>query len=256
MRPDFLLRTNLNHRHGFAGLTEIRSNIGRLKHCAQALGFPLEPMNERNWQSALNQLHIRFPEFFKSKFDRKLFQTAHELNLSIHWLEYELTNLYNKKQQYIFNLDFNHFPQAYNLKSEFPKHEFKHFSPVLGFGNLHLHYIYIGRHFLEMFDARDMVSPASHFRAQHEFNATCGLVFSEPVNSEQLDQDMHDYYLRRGGEAFFRFPYHDPRMAKGFFIVGQLEDLDDYGDSARRQALRDKLRSSSVDSWRVLRSAV
>ncbi len=255
MRPEFLLRTDLNHRHGFAGLEEIRSNLGRLRHCAKTLGFPMESMNERNWQSVLNRLHVRFPEFFKTEFERKHFQTAHELNLSIHWLEYELANLHGGKQQYIFNLDFNHFPQAYNLKAEFPDDEFQHFSPALEFGNLHLHYIYIGRHFLEMFNARDMVCPASHFRAQHEFNATCGLVFSEPTDVAQLNQDMHDYYMHRGGENFFGFSFDAPKIAKGFFKVGQLESLQDYGESAQRQALRDKLKSSTIRSWRIVPGA-
>jgi hypothetical protein len=151
-------------------------------------------------------------------------------------------------------LDFNHFPQAYNLKAKFPEDELEHFSPLLEFGNLHLHYIYIGRHFLEMFDARDMVCPASHFRAQHEFNATCGLVFSEPKDAAQLNQGMHEYYVRRGGESFFGFAYDDSRMAKGFFKVGQLEDLKDYGELAQRQVLRDKLKSSFVESWRIIES--
>ena len=252
MHAKFLRRTDLNHRHGFATLTEIRSALARLTRCAQVLGFPMEKMTARNWQQVLNQLHIRFPEFFKTNFAREKFQVAHEMNLLIHWLEYELHNVYDHKQQYLFHLDFNHFAPAYNLKAKFPEEEFKHFSPVLEFGNLHLHYIYIGRHFLEMFDADDRVCPTSHFRAQHEFNATCGLVFSEPTDVGQLDRDMHAYYLQRGGSDFFGFEYGDPKMARGFFKLGQLEDLQDYSNMEQRQALREKLKSSRITGWRVL----
>lgn len=216
MQSRYLLRTDVNHRHGFAGKQEIRAAVLRLKQSANFLGFPLAPLTQQNWQEELNRLHINFPEFFKKEFDRDKFQVAHETNLLIHWLEYELANLLGKKDQYIFNLDFNHFPAAYNLKTEIPGDEFGNFEPSLQFGNLHLHYIHIGRHFLEMADANDMDCPPHQFRAQHEFNATCGLVFSEPCDVARLNGNMRNYYDRRGGKEFFGFDYEDPKLAKGF----------------------------------------
>ena len=157
MHRRFLLRTDVNHRHGFASKPEIQAAVARLQRSAAFLGFPLNPLNRNSWQVELNKLHINFPEFFKNEFDRDKFQAAHETNLLIHWLEYELANLLGQKNQYIFNLDFNHFPAAYDLKTQIPDDEFCNFTPELQFGNLHLHYIYVGRHFLEMFDANDMV---------------------------------------------------------------------------------------------------
>jgi hypothetical protein len=248
----FLLQTDLNHRHGFASQEEIRVQHFRLAQCANALGFHLEPLTTTNWQSSLNQLHINFPEIFKAPLDARRFQLAHETNLLIHWLEYELVNVLNEREQYLFNLDFNHHPPAYNQKQAFPKEEMKYFSSALEFGNLHLHYIYIGRHFLEMFDARDMVCPNSHFKAQHEFNATCGLVFAESVDPVQQAQDMRHYFDSRGGADFFGFDLDDPDMAKGFFKLGQLENLNDYSTLEQRQALRDQLRSSRIVSWRFV----
>lgn len=252
MNRRILLRTDVNHRHGFASKPEIQAAVARLKKCATALGFPLNPLTKNNWQEELNKLHINFPEFFKNDFDRSKFQIAHETNLLIHWLEYELVNLLEKKNQYIFNLDFNHFPPAYDLKTGIAPDEFDYFDPNLQFGNLHLHYIYVGRPFLEMFDANDMACLPHHFRAQHEFNATCGLVFSEPCDPEKLDRDMRAYYDKRGGKQFFGFDYDDPKIAKGFFKLGQLEDLNGYSTFAERQALRDELKTSRVTSWEVL----
>ena len=251
MHRRFLLRTDVNHRHGFASELEIQAAVARLEKSAKFLGFPLEPLTRRNWQGELNRLHVNFPEFFKSKFDRESFQAAHETNLLIHWLEYELMNLLGKKDQYLFNLDFNHFPAAYNLKENIPEGEFGNFEPALQFGNLHLHYINIGRHFLEMFDANDMDSPPHHFKAQHEFNATCGLVFSEASDPMRLDLDMRAYYDRRGGKEFFGFEYEDPKLAKGFFKIGQLADLTSYSSFESRQALREQLRSSRIAAWRL-----
>jgi hypothetical protein len=248
----FLLQTDLNHRHGFASHEEIRARHLRLTQCADELGFQLEPMTITRWQSSLNQLHVNFPEIFKTSLDARRFQLAHEMNLLIHWLEYELTNALTRKEQYLFNLDFNHHPPVYNLKQAFPADEMMHFSSALEFGNLHLHYIYIGRHFLEMFDARDMVCPNSHFKAQHEFNATCGLVFAEPLDSAQMERAMNQYFASRGGADFFGYEFDDPRMAKGFFKLGHLENLGAYATLEQRQALRDQLKSSRILSWRFL----
>ncbi len=246
----FLLQTDLNHRHGFASQEDIRALQLRLAQCANALGFHLEPMTTQGWQSALNQLHMNFPEIFKTPMNAQRFQLAHEMNLLIHWLEYELANTLAGKEQYLFNLDFNHHPPAYKQKQAFPQEEMAHFSSALAFGNLHLHYIYIGRHFLEMFEARDMVCPNSHFKAQHEFNATCGLVFSEPLDSVEVERDMHHYFVSRGGADFFGYELEDPQMAKGFFKLGRLENLDAYSNFEQRQALRDQLQSSRIVSWR------
>ncbi len=243
MRPAYLKRMDVNHRHGFATPTEIREALERLKRCAEKLGFTLQQIDRSNWQIALNQLHIEFPEFFKKPRTQDERQLAHEMNLLIHWLEYELPNYFGGKQQYIFNLDFNHLPAAYDLKEEFRAHEFKFFSPTLEFGSLHLHYIYIGRHFLEMFDADDMQSPQQHFRAQHEFNATCGLSFSEPIDENLLKRYMLEYYNRRGGAAFFGYEFDDPKLAVGFFKLGQLENINDYASFEQRQKLRAQIKN-------------
>ena len=251
MQPQLLLRQDINHRHGFAGSAEIAVAVNRLKATAEFLGFDMQPIEAANWRHALNNLHIHFPGFFKTKPDAKRFHAAHEMNLLIHWLEYELANALENKAQYIFNLDFNHHPLAYNLKTSIPDDEFDNFSAALEFGNLHLHYIYIGRHFLEMFDARDFVAPPEHFRAQHEINATCGLVFSEPCDADILHKSMKEYFDQRGGKSFFGFAYEDAKLAKGFFRIGQLEDIERYSLPSVRAALREKLKNLKIVSWRL-----
>jgi hypothetical protein len=253
MQPSYLQRNVVNHRHGFANVDEIGRCVDRLKKSLAVLGLQLpEPIHKGNWHSVLNALHVNFPEFFKVNFDHSKFQAAHEMNLLIHWLEYELVNLYEDKEKYLFNLDFNHYPPAYNLKTDFPEDEYGYFSPDLQFGNLHLHYIFIGRHFLEMFDAQDFVSPAHHFVAQHAFNATCGLVFSEPQDQTKTDSDMREYFARRGGNQFFKHRYDHPKLAKGFFKLGQLQALEAYATKPSRTALRDAIQRSSITAWKFL----
>lgn len=252
MSHKYLLRNSINHRHGFAERDEISNRAARLARCATYLGFSLETISRNNWHIALNNLHINFPEYFKQRVKPDKFQAAHEMNLLIHWLEYELANFYDRKNQYLFNLDFNHHTPAYDLKSLIPDDEFDQFSPNLMFGNLHLHYIYIGRHFLEMFDAKDMICPKKHFRAQHEFNATCGMVFSEPQDEALRNTDMQIYYHQRGGKQFFGFDFDDQKLAKGFFKLGQLQDIAEYSLPHRREALRQQLKKSDVVGWSFL----
>lgn len=251
MHPRLLLRQDINHRHGFATTAEIASSMARLKTTTDFLGFDMQPLAAANWHDVLNKLHLRFPGFFRTNRDVQRFHAAHEMNLLIHWLEYELANMFESKAQYLFNLDFNHHPPAYNLKTAIPDDEFDNFSASLEFGNLHLHYIYIGRHFLEMFDARDLVAPAEHFRAQHEINATCALVFSEPCDTVSLNQAMKEYFDQRGGVSFFGFTYDDPKLAKGFFKIGRLQNLERYREVSERNALRDQLKASNVVHWRL-----
>ncbi len=252
MSGKFLLRSDINHRHGFAERDEIKTRAARLAQCASFLGYPLETISRKTWHDALNNLHLNFPGFFERQVSLEKFHAAHEVNLLIHWLEYELANLYEGRNQYIFNLDFNHHAPAYDLKSSIPDDEFDQFSTTLAFGNLHLHYIFIGRHFLEMFDAKDMVCPPKHFRAQHEFNATCGMVFSEPQDEVLRNTEMQTYHHQRGGMQFFGFDYEDKKLAKGFFKLGQLQDIAEYAHPEQREALRRQLRKSHVVGWDFL----
>ena len=252
MQFRFLLRSDLNHRHGFATLEEVRGAVKRLRLCCTKLGFSFPQLTPTTWQDVLNRLHINFPAFFRRDLDTAKFQTAHEMNLLIHWLEYELVNIFSNAQKYIFNLDFNHFAPAYKLKRTIPYEELGYFSPMLDFGNLHLHYIHIGRHFLEMFDAQDFDSPAIDFQRQKEFTATCGLVFSESIDAEKLGKEMRMYFDKRGGINFFGFTYESLLLAKGFFSLGKLENLYSYKTSEQRQALRDRLKGSHIVNWRLL----
>ncbi len=250
LSPTWLLRDDINHRHGFADAADIHSKVDRLRQAVCALKLPPPRLSATTWQQELNQLHVHFPGFFEKRRSATEFENAHQMNLLIHWLEYELMDHYGLKHQQLFNLDFNHRPQAYRLKQFFPQNELSQFSVQLPFGSLHLHYIYIGRHFLEMFDARDTISPSSHFKAQHEFNATCGLVFSETQNVDEIHLDkMRRYYEARGGLAFWGYEFDSPYLAKGFFQLGQLVDMDRYQDQAQRQMLREQLARAHVVGW-------
>jgi hypothetical protein len=251
MTPRMMASNTYNHRHGFASQADIRSAIALLSANCNILQLKLPALSANHWQNTLNALHVNFPEFERKLQTRQEFHAAHKMNLLIHWLEYELSNHLGRKGQYLFNLDFNHDPRAYNLKKPFAKAEMTCFSPHLGFGNLHLHYINIGRHFLEMYDAQDRVCPKHHFRPQHEFNATCGLSFSEPLDDSALRLGMLRYYQMRGGQDYFGYSFYDPALAVGFFRLGTLMEVDSYQTFERRAELREKLQSAVVMGWQI-----
>lgn len=251
MTPQMMASNTYNHRHGFANVAAIKHALSLLAANCDILKLTLPSLRANNWQSILNQLHVNFPEFERKLQTKQEFYAAHKMNMLIHWLEYELSNHLGRKGQYIFNLDFNHRPSAYNLKKPFSNSDLSGFDPHLGFGNLHLHYINIGRHFLEMYDAQDKVCPQHHFKPQHEFNATCGLSFSEPVDDSCLRQSMLQYFQTRGGADYFGYPIDDPAMAIGFFRLGTLMDIDNYATAEQRHALRAKLQSAVVVGWHI-----
>lgn len=248
--PKNMLRQKENHRHGFANQKDIDINIQRLTDFCQKINMPTVNLATSKWldcQKNLNTIHVEFPKKLQSGIND---QVAHSCNLLIHWLEYELANSLNNAEQYLFNLDFNHQPDIYAMLKPIPKQELNQFTTDIKFGTLNLHYIYIGRHFFEMFNARDFICLQEQFTPQWHFNPTCALNFSEAQCQSELYNAMHNYYETRGGQHFFRLPFEDPRMAKGFFKLGEVENLSQY-TLTERQSFRKMLSTAYVSNWEI-----
>jgi hypothetical protein len=99
-----------------------------------------------------------------------------------------------------------------------------------------------------MFDAGDVVSPVAHFKPQRHYNATCGLVFSDPQDNEGRRVAMEAYYDKRGGRDFWPYEFNDPRMCIGFYQLGQLQNFDTQSADARK-SLQQGLATDHVVSW-------
>ena len=54
-----------------------------------------------------------------------------------------------------------------------------------------------------------------------------------------------------GGYAKFGMQFDDPRLAIGFYPLGQLVDIEQFNDAQARQNLREKLRSSAAIGWKA-----
>ena len=248
--PMDMSRNEENHRHGFAQPDEIKIKIEKLKQCCKSLAMPnvdLAANHWQDWQAGLNKIHTAFPSTLWSGVNSEL---AHTSNLLIHWLEYELSNTFDNAQQYLFNLDFNHKQETYELITQIPEDEMCNFTTDIYFGVLNLHYIFIGRHFLEMFNAKDFISPRGHFRPQWFHNATCAVNFSERQHQASLHEKMRKFYNDKGGKRFFGLDFNDVRLAKGFFKLGELENITDF-TLERREELRQKLATAHVTHWEV-----
>lgn len=228
------LNNRLNHRHGFALSEEVAARIDDLKRLTQQLGLEFHGVD----QESLNVLHRAFPEFHFRKAPPDVLKIANEFNLLIHWLEYELNSIQ------LFNLDFNDAPSSWP-SAKIPKHEMGHFSTDYKFGDLHLHYIHVGRCFHEMFMAKDFTSPKTHFVPQHFYTATCGLVFMK----SKIPGDMYQFFDQHGGKAFFNYAFDDPFLAKGYFQLGSLEG---YTTDSEQQELLEALRNTTVVGWETV----
>lgn len=237
-----------NHLHGFANQIEIDNAVERFQALSSKYQFNIPAINSTNWHTVLNRAHILFPNWRPTN-DEQLFD-SHEFNVIIHWLEYELANAYDGRGEYLINVDFNQDPSTRAVMPPFDPDDFQHFSPILEFGNIHLHYVHKGRHFLELANALDFDAPQDHFVPQHRYNATFGMVFSEPGARDY--GALQQYYVDRGGVDFFHKIYDDPTLASGFYKLGCLTNVDDYrSNKDRRNDLRQQLAGSSVVDWRI-----
>lgn len=237
-----------NHRHGFASEAEIDQAGQRLAEISDKYQLNIPPITRDNWHQVLNRAHIFFPNWRPTN-DEQL-NDSHEFNVLIHWLEYELANVYDTRREYLVNVDFNQNPATRTRMPLFDDGDFSHFSPILEFGNIHLHYVHKGRHFLELANALDFDAPRTHFVPQHRFNATFGMVFSEPGVRDYAD--LQRYYINRGGVEFFRKQYDNPTMAIGFYKLGQLVNVDQYRTSEQqRNELRAAVSSAVVVDWKI-----
>lgn len=236
-----------NSHHGFATTEQITDGIAALKQIAEKHHLPVsETITADNWHSLLNRAHVAFPNWRYRTDDDRL--DAHTYNLLIHWLEYEFANLYEHFDEYLINVDFNHEPQSYGrLLKNFEVADYAEFTPVLEFGNIHLHYAHIGRHFLELANAQDFIAPPNQFVPQTRYCGTFGMVFSEP-NRRNYDA-LRQYYDRRGGKQYFSKEYDDPTIAKGFYKLGQLSDVDNYSTIEAREELRSRISTATVTGW-------
>lgn len=236
-----------NHAHGFATADQIAANIIRLKEISNKYNLALGDINQISWHNVLNAAHVNFPNW-RGRTDESI-ADAHEYNVLIHWLEYEFANLYEHRNEYLINVDFNQRQETRSVLHPFTDDDFKHFTPVLEFGNIHLHYVHKGRHFLELANANDLVAPSHHFVPQHRYSSTFGMVFSEP-NARDYSK-LRTFYDRRGVD-FFRIPYDNPTMAIGFYKLGQLVNADQYRfDEQQRNDLRAKLADAVVVDWKI-----
>lgn len=248
---EYLLQTDLNHRHGFASDEKILEVFTRLETLLFLFDETIEPLNSNNWNTVLNTAHEKFLNLHKLNKNISLKKEEMEINLCIHWLEYELDNKFNNSKQFMFNMDFNQHWKSASLTGSIQRNEYESFTPMLNFGSLHIHYNLIGRHFLEMANAKDMLCDSITFKPQRTFNPTCGFVFSEPQIEEIVTTRLQDYYNIKGGKPFFNYDFNDPLLSKGFFQVTVLENIESYQTFEERDSLRQSIKSATIVNWKL-----
>lgn len=239
--------TKQNERRGFSTQAEVNEAVQRLNYLCGTFSLPgLDLSSDIPWNKQLNIIHTYFPTAINKPCENS--SEWHEVNLTVHWLEHELGNHLHHKDQYLMNADFNHTPSIWIQQHLIRQRE--NFSPYLEFGTLHNHYIYIGRHFLEMADANDFECDRSHFVPQYRVNATFGMCFSEPQDWSSLIQRHRAYYELRGGIDFWRIPFESKNLVNGYHQLGTLFGRP-YETVEQRNDIRTVIANASIADWSV-----
>lgn len=89
----------------------------------------------------------------------------------------------------------------------------------------------------------------SHYRPQLHYNATCGLVFSEPQENDKRKAEMYEYY-KRLGIKFWCADFETVLKRAGFLQLGTLKNYDK-DDPEVRKHLRNLVKTSDIVNWSI-----
>jgi|APGre2960657373_1045057.scaffolds.fasta_scaffold42252_3 hypothetical protein len=259
----------INHFNGYASDEMIQDKIIRLYELADYINTFVpsriikQEINKSNWKLALHEMHIHFPEMKNDEQYSDVWDSLTEYNDTIHWLESMLMTIWIDdpiESMFRLTLDFNkNVFEFYPI----PDESFKHFSPLLQFGGLFLHYTHVGKHAYEMIKVNDLVCPSEQFMPQRTFNASCRLVFNDylyPDDSSKqhfLDQ-WTEFYNDKGGLEYWGYDIDDPKIAFGFLKIGELIDISKNNVSINFPKTKEELHSfrkelvnTQVINWEI-----
>jgi hypothetical protein len=217
------LRVGLDPWLGIHNLPEAK--INRLNQLIDLLNewIPdkiLDKWDSKNPQSSLNKLHIHFPEQEKTETDPARVNQLSEYNDVIHALEYLIRKISYKDSLCILVI-----PES-DFKTELNTDDYQHFKASREFGELCLHYPHVGRHALELLNARDIVCPVDQIVTQKLITPYHSLRFSKDPYSEKQYHSAFDkfYKISKINQLVDR---NDPKIAVGYIPIGKLVSVND-----------------------------
>ena len=217
-----------------------------------------------NFYTALNTMHVHFPELEQKEEYRHMQKYFSEYNDIIHWLEPALIDYYNNitdNRKFSIKLDFNKvYPPI--PKYEIPQSAYKLFNGYFKFGQLMLHYVHVGRHTWELFFANDLICPKEQYVPQSLFTATVRLHFYDNIvdkeeNRNAFRKKWEDFYKARGGKEFFGCDIDDPSIRFGYCQIGELSSVNiDSKDilitDETIPSIRNRLTKTKIINWEII----
>jgi hypothetical protein len=253
----------INHYVGYVSDEYLNSRIQRLYELADAINLHATErvikveITKDNYQSAINTMHIHFPELKNDEAYAHIWPQLTEYNDLIHWIESTVKsrwqNTNSESGLFRITLDFN------KSNTEFrpiPVSAYKLFDGHSVFGELKLHYTHVGRHAQELFIARDRVCPVDQFVPQRTYSASVRMHFTDDFYINQYHWKA--FYVMRGKE-FWGMDIEDPMLAFGYMKIGSLSNISiNHKDVTipvsviDRHEFRRKLANTRVTGWEII----
>lgn len=254
----------INHYVGYVTDDQLQSRIQRLYELADAINLHASErvikveITKDNYQSAINTMHVHFPELVNDANYSHIWPQLSEYNDLIHWIEstvkacWRTNTSISESGLFRITLDFN---KSYTAFREFPESAYKLFDPHSVFGELKLHYTHVGRHAQELYVGRDMVCPKDQFVPQRLYSASVRMHFTDDFYVNPLS--WKSFYEQRGKD-FWEMDIDDPRMAFGYAKIGKLSKITINGIDCEiprtipeRHEFRRKLVATTITSWEI-----
>lgn len=217
------------HKH-----SELQSLLQWLENLIEALKkhhphleFPT--VDPENLQKSINTLHF---DFAHSVHVTQLINPENEkawsdFNIVLHALESALSNHEYKD---LVGVNFCRIDFTWNQPHHQPMPEecYQDFSINKEFGCVYIHYPHVGRHFLEMFTAKDDNLADEHIQPTRFISADTMIYFGPSHGHYHMvhtEKDMKEWFEKRS-ERFNRLGHFwgDPKLALGFIPVARLAE--------------------------------
>lgn len=251
-----------NHYIGYNSVELIDDKIKKLYFLSDKINNRVpnrvikQEINKENWQTALQIMHVHFPDLKNDENYKDIWDDLTEYNDIIHWLESTLPDKSNISKFFRITLDFNKHYKTNFL--DIPEDAFNLFNPFTNFGYLLLHYTHVGKNAHELFVTNDLICPSEQFIPQTKFSASVRMYFTDNFHyteqSQKIYLDRWEKFYYKLDNNFWKYKIDNPKIAFGFIKIGQLKFVNNETAPIEPMSilkLRQKLIKSKILFWAV-----
>jgi len=209
---------NGNHLYNFSGEDELSTKIDLCNDTIDKLNTTfdvgIKNINAATVVEDINFVHTYFVD--KLHNDTTPDQLWHELNFNLHATESVLNYDSFAGMAFIELFD--------SITYDLPESAYEHFTPTKKYGMCYANYPHVGRHILEMFNARDTFAEDDHILPMTQINAGSYLWFGKDskYDHNQFMQAIGKWYDDAGIQQRINMEWGDPKLAVGWLPVAEM----------------------------------